>query len=149
MTTSAGWVGVSLLFTGGLWLGACGGSQQAASKPQVHEILVRPVPEVADAQHLTKFQKRALLGHYSTEDGKSGFIFDRTTDPPKARLDGDQAAQVLSKQPSVRCCVELVSPDRRIWLRVDKESGDVVYFQGPMQHEGVSVVRDADADQLR
>jgi hypothetical protein len=134
----------------GMLVGACGGSNADAGKGAAsHDnVLQLGKPDVADSQHLTSFQKRSLLGHYSTEDGRSGFILDRTSDPPKARLDGDKAAQTLAKQPSVRCCVELVSPDRRIWLRVDKESGDVVLFQGPSQHEGVPVLRDADADQL-
>jgi hypothetical protein len=105
-------------------------------------------PEVADSRHPTEFQKRRLLGHYSTENGKSGFILDRTVTPPKARLDGDGKIEALSQQGSVRGAVEYVSGDRRVWLRVDKESGDILLFQGPAEHEGVPVVRDADAEPL-
>lgn len=36
-----------------------------------------------------------------------------------------------------------------IWLRVESESGDVQLFQGPKQTQGVRVVRDADANQLK
>ena len=32
--------------------------------------------------------------------------------------------------------------------RVEKESGEVLLFQGPKQHEGVRVVHDADAQPL-
>jgi hypothetical protein len=105
-------------------------------------------PEVADSRHPTQFQRRRLLGHYSTENGKSGFIFDRTVTPPKARLDGDGKIEPLSSRGSVQGAVEYVSGDHRVWLRVDKESGDVLLFQGPEEHEGVPVVRDADAEPL-
>jgi hypothetical protein len=42
--------------------------------------------EVADGNHLTGFQIRRLIGHYTTLDGRSGFILDRFADPPRARL---------------------------------------------------------------
>lgn len=46
---------------------------------------------------------------------------------------------------------EYKSDDRSvpIWLRVDNESGSVLLFQGPKEHEGVRVVRDAEAEQLK
>ena len=105
--------------------------------------------EVADGKHLTEFQKSRLLGHYSTEDGKSGFVLDRTVDPPKARLDGDPTVRPLSKQGSVSGAYELVSADKKIWLRLDESSGEVLLFQGPKQTEGVRIIRDADAEQLK
>jgi hypothetical protein len=105
-------------------------------------------PEVADGEHLTEFQKTRLLGHYSTIDGKSGFVLDRTVDPPKARLDGDGTVHELAKEGSVHGAIELVSSDRKIWLRIDDESGEVLLFDGPQQMNGVDVVRDADADRL-
>lgn len=104
--------------------------------------------EVADGQHLTEFQKSRLLGHYSTVDGKSGFVLDRTVEPPKARLDGDETVHELARQGSVNGAYELVSTDRAIWLRVHEESGEIMLFDGPQQSEGVDVVRDADAGQL-
>jgi hypothetical protein len=104
--------------------------------------------EVADGRHLTEFQTSRLLGHYSTVDGKSGFVLDRTVDPPKARLDGDSTVHELVKQGSVSGAFELVSSDRAIWLRVHEESGEIMLFDGPQQTQGVDVVRDADAAQL-
>lgn len=102
--------------------------------------------EIADGIHPTKFQRTRLRGHYSTYDGMSGFIFDRSGPAPRARLDGSAAVEVLAERPSVTGAIELVGPN--IWLRLDKETGSVLLFQGPKQHEGVRVVRDADADPL-
>ena len=104
--------------------------------------------EVADGQHLTEFQKARLIGHYSTIDGKTGFVLDRTIDPPKARLDGDGTVHRLAREGSVHGAFELVSDDRKIWLRVDEESGEVLLFDGPQQTSGVDVIRDADAKRL-
>jgi hypothetical protein len=104
--------------------------------------------EVADGEHLTDFQKERLLGHYSTIDGKTGFVLDRTVDPPKARLDGDGTVHTLARQGSVQGAFELVSGDSAIWLRIHEESGEVMLFDGPQQTQGVDVIRDADADRL-
>lgn len=104
--------------------------------------------EVADGEHLTEFQKGRLIGHYSTIDGKTGFVLDRTVDPPKARLDGDGTVHTLAREGSVRGAFELVSSDRKIWLRVDEESGEILLFDGPQQTAGVDVIRDADAKRL-
>jgi hypothetical protein len=105
--------------------------------------------EVADGQHLTEFQLTRLLGHYSTVDGKSGFILDRTQEPPLARLDGDEAIRPLTRRGSVYGAYELASDDKSIWLRIAEESGQVLLFQGPQQTAGVEVVRDADAERLK
>ena len=110
-------------------------------------VTLEPKAEVADGAHPTDFQKRRLVGHYSTIDGKTGFVLDRTVDPPRARLDGDPYVKVLAVQPSVRCCVEYQAGG--IWLRVDKESGAIVQFQGAAQADSVRVIRDADAEPLQ
>jgi hypothetical protein len=104
--------------------------------------------EVADGEHLTEFQKARLLGHYSTIDGKSGFVLDRTVDPPKAKLDGDGEVHTLAREGSVHGAFELVTDDRKIWLRIDEESGEILLFDGPQQTSGVQVTRDADAKRL-
>jgi hypothetical protein len=104
--------------------------------------------EVADGDHLTDFQKDRLIGHYSTIDGKTGFVLDRTVDPPKARLDGDGTVHELAREGSVHGAFELVSADRKIWLRVAEESGEILLFDGPQQANGVDVIRDADAKRL-
>jgi hypothetical protein len=104
--------------------------------------------EVADGNHLTGFQIRRLIGHYTTLDGRSGFILDRFADPPRARLDGDPTVRTLSRRGSVRGAYELISEDKTIWLRIDEETGDVLLFQGPQQRQGVRVQRDADASGL-
>lgn len=104
--------------------------------------------EVADGEHLTDYQVQQLLGHYSTANGKSGFVLDRTVDPPLARLDGDPTVRDLTRRGSVIGAFELISDDETIWLRIDEESGRVLLFDGPQQTEGVRVVRDADAERL-
>jgi hypothetical protein len=105
-----------------------------------------PPVAAAPARDRTAFQRRRLLGHYATLDGKTGFVLDRTVDPPRARLDSDSIVRVLAVQPSVRCCVEYRGGN--FWVRVDKDSGAIVQFQGERQTEGVRVVRDGDADPL-
>jgi hypothetical protein len=106
--------------------------------------------EVANGTTLTEFQKKRLLGHYSTQDGGSGFILDRTVTPWRGKLDGTSKVVTLQETNTPRRGMkEYQSDDKSIWVRVDTESGRVELFQGPKQHEGVRVVRDADADQLK
>ncbi len=104
--------------------------------------------EVATGNTLTEFQKSRLLGHYSTEDGASGFILDRTVTPWRAKLDGVNKVVKLQETNTLRDSKEYTSDDKSIWIRVHAESGQVQLFQGPKQHEGVRVHRDADARQL-
>jgi hypothetical protein len=110
-------------------------------------VTVEPKVELADSNHLTEFQIRRLLGHYSTIDGKAGFVLDRTVDPPRVQLDGDPYVKVLGVNPSVRCCVEYNAGN--FWVRIDNDTGAIVEFQGDPQHEGVRVIRDADAAPLQ
>ena len=105
--------------------------------------------EIADGAHLTEFQTRRLLGHYSTRDGTSGFILDRTVDPPLVKLDGAPQIRSLNREGSVTGTYVLRSADREVWLRIDDASGDVRLFDGPAQTQGVDVVRDADARRLK
>jgi hypothetical protein len=134
---------------------ACGGGQSAGpgaatvgSPSGQATVTVKIEQEVATGSTLTEFQKHRLLGHYSTYDGASGFILDRTVTPWKAKLDGAATVVTLrvSNHPR-RDVTEYMSDDRSIWLRVD-DDGTVEGFQGPKQHEGVEVVRDADANPL-
>ena len=107
-------------------------------------------PEIATGNTLTEFQKSRLLGHYSTEDGASGFILDRTATPWRGKLDGPNKTVTLTKSNTPRRGeTEYASEDHSIWIRVIDESGSVEYFQGPKQNEGVRVRRDADAQQLK
>ncbi len=117
-----------------------------ASDPTTVRVTIEPRVEVADSNSLTEFQKRRLLGHYSTIDGKTGFVLDRTVDPPRVRVDGDRYVKNLAERPSVRCCVEYAAGD--FWVRVDKDSGAIVEFQGALQRDAVRVIRDADAQPL-
>lgn len=105
-------------------------------------------PEVASGKEPTEFQKSKLIGHYSTLDGTSGFILDRTQDPWVARLDGTETNEPLVWQGAHHDATDYVSPSKKVWIRVRKESGDVLLFQGPGQKEGVSVTRDANAKSL-
>ena len=121
---------------------ACGGGN-AGSAPSATG------GEIATGNTLTEFQKSRLLGHYSTQDGASGFILDRTGTPWKARLDGVAKVVTLAESNEPRRGVkEYKSEDGSVWIRVE-ESGQVELFQGPKQHEGVRITRDADAEQLK
>lgn len=101
--------------------------------------------ESASGDTLTDFQKKRLLGHYSTLDGTSGFILDRTKSPWKAKLDGTTTVLTLSGSPAVYDTTEYRAAN--FWIRVDK-NGTVQLFDGPKQTEGVRVIRDANANQL-
>jgi len=147
-----------------LALAACGGNSQQTQpaipsmpaypdgKPPKSEAKTekrdKDEPEVATGNTLTEFQKRRLLGHYSTRDGASGFILDRTGTPFLAKLDGVEKVVELSESGGPYNTKEYRSGDKSIWIRVD-EGGRVLLFQGPKQINGVDVVRDADANRLR
>jgi hypothetical protein len=107
-------------------------------------------PEVANGTAMTQFQRRRLLGHYSTLDGTTGFILDRTVSPWRAKLDGNATSVPVYEDNTPRPGIkEYRSDDRKMWLRIDVESGHIELFQGPKQRQAVDVVRDADADPLR
>jgi len=125
---------------------ACGGNSSAA--PATSPTSSPESKEVASGGTLTEFQKSRLLGHYSTRDGASGFILDRTVTPPRAKLDGTDKVCPLAESHGPFDTKEYRCEDKTIWIRVDGE-GNVQLFQGPKQHEGVNVVRDADAKQLK
>jgi hypothetical protein len=122
-------------------LGGCAGSKDAETARHPH------APELTDGTTPTEFQKRRLVGHYSTLDGGSGFILDRGTSPFLAKLDGGKAMP-LEESHGPYQTKEYRSADHSIWVRIG-EDGDVLLFQGPNQHEGARIVRDADANSLR
>ncbi len=105
-------------------------------------------PEVATGNEPTEFQKSKMIGHYSTLDGATGFVIDRTRDPIVVRLDGTAVNEPLVFEGARLESIDYQSPSKKVWLRVRKESGDVMLFQGPKEHEGVRVIRDADAKTL-
>lgn len=108
-----------------------------------------PAPaEVATGKEPTAFQRSKLIGHYSTTDGATGFIIDRTEDPIVVRLDGTTQNEPLVWHGAPPGGIDYQSPDKKVWLRVRKESGDPMLFQGPKEHEAVGVTRDADAKTL-
>lgn len=123
---------------------ACGGNSAQATSPTSSP----ESKEVATGNTLTEFQKKRLLGHYSTNDGASGFILDRTVTPPRGKLDGTDKICPLTESNGPFDTKEYRCDDHSIWIRVDGE-GNVQLFQGPKQKEGVRVVRDADANQLK
>ena len=105
-------------------------------------------PEIATGKEPTEFQKSKMIGHYSTLDGATGFILDRTQDPIVVRLDGTKDNEPLVWHGALHESIDYQSPNQKVWLRVHKESGDPMLFQGPKEHEGVRVTRDADAKTL-
>jgi hypothetical protein len=110
------------------------------------EVRVRFREETADGAHRTEFQSSRLVGHYSTPNGKIGFILDRTSDPPRIRLDGDAYVLVLTPRQASRGWLEFVASN--IWLRIDEESGRILSFSAPGMKDASYVIRDADAKPL-
>lgn len=131
---------------------ACGGGGAPAAEPSSTKASsgadAEEGREVATGSTLTKFQRSRLLGHYSTEDGATGFILDRTASPWRAKLDGIEKVVRLEESNGPRNTREYRSAEPKMWLRVDEE-GSVLLFEGPKQREGVRVVRDADAEPLQ
>ncbi len=126
---------------------ACGGSPKARDPGGV-DVEVSVHEEKVTGRSPTRFQRARLLGHYSTYDGASGFILDRTHTPWRAKLDGSDTVVTLAAAGTEGSdAKDYVSADRSVWIRVGDE-GDVQLFDGPKQREGVEVVRDADADPL-
>ena len=118
---------------------ACGKSSSGTAKE----------PEVATGKEPTEFQKSKMIGHYSTLDGATAFILDRTQDPIVVRLDGTKENEPLVWHGALHESIDYQSLDKKVWLRVRTESGDPMLFQGPKEHEGVRVTRDADAKTLQ
>ncbi len=87
------------------------------------------------------------LGHYTTIDMKDGFVLDRTGSPWLLKRDGSGA--VVELHPDGES--EYRSPDRSVWLRTYSEgwNGGRILYDGPDQHEGIDVMRDASACPLR
>lgn len=110
------------------------------------DVRVRFHEDVADSTHPTEFQSSRLVGHYSTPNGKVGFVLDRTADPPKIRLDGDTYVLVLSPRQASKGWLELVASN--IWIRIDEGTGRILSFSGPGMKDSSFVVRDADARPL-
>lgn len=76
------------------------------------------------------------LGHYSSGDGMTGFVLDRTG--PRVRMQMDGASDVLELDS------ELKLRGRGVVVRFG-DSGEVTYFTGI---ESIAMRRDADADPL-
>jgi hypothetical protein len=131
---------------------ACGGgagAPAAVAPTSATPGVDKDTNEVATGNTLTDFQKKRLLGHYSTSDGATGFILDRTVTPWRAKLDGVNKHVTLAESNKPRRGeTEYTSEDKSVWIRIDEE-GNVLLFQGPKQREGVRVTRDADAQQLK
>ena len=131
-----------------LVVGACA----SGPKPNANSATSRAIPETnstavtGSAGAPTVVQLKGLLGHYSTEDKRDGFVLDRTGNLPKVRLDRTSRVVTLQVNDGPLDTKEYSGED--IWIRVDASSGDVRLFEGPNQHEGVRVVRDADAERL-
>jgi hypothetical protein len=110
------------------------------------EVKVRFHQDVADGTHATEFQSSRLVGHYSTPNGRTGFVLDRTSDPPKIKMDGDAYTLVLSPRQASKGWLEYVAAN--IWIRIDEQTGRILSFTGPGMTDSSFVVRDADAKTL-
>jgi len=108
--------------------------------------VILPLHELADGSHPTELQMQQLVGHYSTLDGKSGFIFDRTADPPLVLRDGDRFAVSVTVAANRRCCWDYAAAGMS--LRVDRATGRITELIDDAHPDGAPVVRDADAEPL-
>jgi len=94
-------------------------------------------------------QARLRLGHYSSGDGLTGLVLDRTGSPVKLRVDGrpEIFALLPSGPPSgAFSTTRLENGLGRTMIEVD-ESGSVRYFADG-QGQGVAMFRDGAAGQL-
>jgi hypothetical protein len=132
------------------WASACGGGTPAPAAPAPASNAPAPAEprEIATGAQPTRFQRSRLLGHYSTLDGASGFILDRTGSEVRAKLDRTADVKVLTAHGGPHQTKEYESADGDLWLRIDPR-GEVLLFQGPSQTQGVEVTRDADAEPLQ
>ncbi|WP_394847125.1 serine/threonine protein kinase [Pendulispora brunnea] len=103
----------------------------------------KPAPSAKPARVLTDFQKSRLLGHYSTYDGRRGFVLDRLGEPVKVRLDGESTVHSLKERYSQWTWLDYISEDGKIEIRTKQDTGEVVKLNY------ADVVRDADARPLR
>jgi hypothetical protein len=85
------------------------------------------------------------LGHYSTADGSTGFVLDRTGAEPRLSRDGHDEVLVLREKPADGGS-EYVHEGPDVWIRIERH-GHVMY-QGPDGYRGVDAYRDANARPL-
>jgi len=91
-------------------------------------------------------EPKLRLGHYSSGDGLTGFVFDRTGPKPKLRMDGTTQAVVLEPRPAPLDQTDLVEQGYGVRIRLGRY-GEVTFFRGG-RGDSVPVARDADAERL-
>jgi hypothetical protein len=87
------------------------------------------------------------LGHYSSGDGLTGFVFDRTGAKPQIRMDGTSEIIELTPRGAPHGQTDLAHGIQGVIIRVG-EDGQVTYFRGP-RGDSVRMIRDADAEPLK
>lgn len=86
------------------------------------------------------------LGHYSSGDGLTGFVLDRSGSPVKLKVDGGEV-QALTPTPSaVGNATRLENGLGRAVVEIDEWGGVRWYATGPV--DGTQVYRDGDAKAL-
>ena len=85
------------------------------------------------------------LGHYSSGDGMTGFVLDRTGKKPRMRLDGTKEIVEMEPEPASRSETALTVHLKGVVMRLG-EHGEVTFFRG---NEALSMTRDADAEPLQ
>lgn len=85
------------------------------------------------------------LGHYSSGDGMTGFVLDRTGKKPRMRMDGTKEIVEMDPEPAPRNETALTVHLRGVVMRLG-EHGEVTFFRG---NEAISMHRDADAEPLQ
>lgn len=136
------------LMIGSLGFGACTEAAEPetaqAAESTGGEVIVVQVEQQAEPA-----PPRLLLGHFSTPDGRDGFVLDRTGQPWLVRRDGTTEVIAIFESNRSSDWIEYRGGD--IWLRVYGEGWNAgrILYDGPNHTEGVDVIRDADAPRLR
>lgn len=84
------------------------------------------------------------IGHYSSGDGMTGFILDRTGAKARMQLDGASGIVALDSEAAPFEATSLRAPKGGVVLRVGPR-GEVEYYRG---NESIGMRRDCDADPL-
>jgi hypothetical protein len=128
---------------------SCGVADHQAASPSSAQGRLGPDGSGAsDSRHLTPGQQK--LGHFATRDGMIGLVLDRTGQPPKLRMDGEQAVVELSieedRNGTMRAGWIFRAPDGHAVLYLSAEGNFKIFT--PTDIWGIELTNDREADPL-
>ncbi len=122
--------------------GSAAGYAEQGTRPSANPPSRGTTTADAIATHLR--QPKLRLGHYSSSDGRVGFVFDRLGSRPKLRMDGTAFIIELEPRGVPFGQTDLVTVRGGVLIRLGR-SGEVWYFRG---NQTFDMIRDADSDPL-